>query len=88
MFISLFVSDFSYVYKGSSFKLIVNRAEIRKFTNYRSKYNSGGTGELGFQYLPKIMHSFDGSFSFKLWEDRLTTKNLVKTYMEVNPNNP
>ena len=38
--------------------------------------------------MPKLMHSFDGPLSFTIWEGSLTIKNLVKNYMEVNPNDP
>ena len=45
-------------------------------------------GELEFSYLPKLMHSFDGTFSFKIWEGSLTIRNLVDNYMTVNPHDP
>ncbi|CCD24555.1 calcium channel protein CCH1 NDAI_0D02410 [Naumovozyma dairenensis CBS 421] len=88
MFITLIIGNFSYVYRGGGAKSEINRSEIRKFVEAWAKYDSDGTGELDFSYLPRLMHSFDGPLSFTIWEGRLTIKNLVANYMEVNPNDP
>ncbi|CCF56712.1 hypothetical protein KAFR_0B04160 [Kazachstania africana CBS 2517] len=88
LFISLVIGNFSYVYRRSTSHFAVNRMEIRKYVNAWSKFDSDGTGEIEFSYLPKLMHSFDGTFSFKIWEGRLSVKNLVKNYMTVNPDDP
>lgn len=88
MFITLVIGNFSYVYRKGGSKSAISRPEIRKYTEAWAKYDSDGTGELEFSYLPKLMHSFDGPFSFKIWEGRLTVKNLVANYMQVNPEDP
>lgn len=88
MFISLIITNFSYVYRQGSTHSVVNRGEIKKFSNAWSSLDTDGTGELEFSYLPKLMHSFDGTFSYKIWEGSLTIKNLVDNYMVVNPNDP
>lgn len=88
MFISLVIGNFSYVYRRGGSDSAVNKTEIRKYTDAWSEFDIDGIGELEFSLLPRLMHSFDGTFSFKIWEGRLTIKNLVKNYMEVNPNEP
>ena len=88
MFISLIITNFSYVYRQGSSHSVVNRGEIKKFSNAWTTLDTDGTGELEFSYLPKLMHSFDGTFSFKIWEGSLTIRNLVDNYMVVNPNDP
>ncbi|CAL9728073.1 calcium-channel protein Cch1p [Monosporozyma unispora] len=88
MFISLIIGNFSYVYRKGSSKSPVDRTEIKKYIDAWCKLDGDGTGELEFSQLPKLMHSFDGTFSFKIWEGPLTVKNLVKNYMQVNPNDP
>lgn len=88
MFISLIIGNFSYVYRRGGSKSPIGRREILKFVEAWTKYDTDGTGELEFSYLPKLMHSFDGPLSFTIWEGSLTIKNLVKNYMEVNPNDP
>ncbi|EDO19191.1 hypothetical protein Kpol_1050p48 [Vanderwaltozyma polyspora DSM 70294] len=88
MFISLIISNFSYVYRRGVSKSAVNRHEIRNFTEAWSRYDSEGTGTLAFEYLPKLMHSFDGPLSFKLWEGRYSIRNIVENYMKVNPSDP
>lgn len=88
MFISLIIGNFSYVYRKGGTKSEVNRGEIRKYVETWARFDPDGTGKLDFEYLPKIMHSFNGPLSFKIWEGKLTVKNLVKNYMEVNPNDP
>lgn len=88
MFISLIIENFSYVYHRGGTKSVTNREEIRKFRNAWKKFDSDGVGQIEFSFLPKLMHSFDGPLSFKIWEGRLTVKNLVKNYMKVNPDDP
>lgn len=88
MFISLVIGNFSYVYRKGSSKSPVDRTEINKYIDAWCKLDGDGTGELEFSQLPKLMHSFDGTLSFKLWEGPLTVKNLVNNYMKVNPNDP
>lgn len=88
MFISLVIGNFSYVYRRGGSDSAVNKAEIRKYTDAWSEFDVDGIGELQFSFLPRLMHSFDGTFSFKIWEGRLTIKALVKNYMKVNPNDP
>ncbi|CAL9733466.1 calcium-channel protein Cch1p [Monosporozyma servazzii] len=88
MFISLIIGNFSYVYRKGGTKSRVDRTEIKKYINAWCKLDADGTGELEFSQLPKLMHSFEGTFSFKLWEGPLTVKNLVKNYMHVDPNDP
>ncbi|KAL3239994.1 calcium channel protein CCH1 [Nakaseomyces bracarensis] len=88
MFISLIIGNFSYVYRKGGTNSEINRSEIRKFIEAWARFDPDGTGRLDFSYLPKLMHSFDGPFSFKVWEGNLTIKSLVKNYMEVNPNDP
>ena len=88
MFISLIITNFSYVYRQGSSHFVINRGEIRKFADAWSVLDTDGVGELEFSYLPKLMHSFDGTFSFKIWEGSLTVRNLVDTYITVNPDDP
>ncbi|CCK71120.1 calcium channel protein CCH1 KNAG_0G00640 [Huiozyma naganishii CBS 8797] len=88
MFISLVIGNFSYVYRSGGSHSPVNRTEIKKYVEAWVKYDPDGTGELEFSLLPKLMHSFDGTFSFKVWEGSLTISNLVKHYMTVNPDDP
>lgn len=88
MFVSLIIGNFSYVYRSGGSSSGINRSEIKKYIEAWSKFDTDGTGELELSYLPKIMHSFDGPLSFKIWEGRLTIKNLVKNFMEVNPDDP
>lgn len=88
MFISLIIANFSYVYRRGGSQSSIDRREILKYTYAWAKYDADGTGNLEFSYLPKLMHSFDGPLSFKIWEGRLTIKNLIKNYMQVNPEDP
>lgn len=88
MFISLIIGNFSYVYRRGGSKSPIGRRDILKFVEAWKKYDTDGTGELEFSYLPKLMHSFDGPLSFKIWEGSLTIKSLVDNFMEVNPNDP
>ncbi|CAD1784706.1 similar to Saccharomyces cerevisiae YGR217W CCH1 Voltage-gated high-affinity calcium channel involved in calcium influx in response to some environmental stresses as well as exposure to mating pheromones [Maudiozyma barnettii] len=88
MFISLIITNFSYVYRRGSSHSVINRGEIRKFSDAWANLDTDGVGELEFSYLPKLMHSFDGTFSFKIWEGSLTIRNLVDNYMTVNPHDP
>ncbi|AAS51085.1 ACL143Cp [Eremothecium gossypii ATCC 10895] len=88
MFISLVIENFSYVYHRGDKKDVARRDELRKFKKAWNKFDQDGTGELEFSLLPKLMHSFDGAVSFKIWEGRLSIKNLVANYMQVNPADP
>lgn len=88
MFVSLIIGNFSYVYRSGGSRSGINRSEIKKYIEAWSKFDTDGTGELELSYLPRIMHSFDGPLSFKIWEGRLTIKSLVENYMEVNPDDP
>lgn len=88
MFVSLIIGNFSYVYRSGGSHSGINRSEIKKYIEAWSKFDTDGTGELELSYLPRIMHSFDGPLSFKIWEGRLTIKSLVENYMEVNPDDP
>lgn len=88
MFISLIIGNFSYVYRRGASKSPIGRRDILDFVGAWAKYDTDGTGDLEFSFLPKLMHSFDGPLSFKIWGGRLAIKNLVKNYMEVNPDDP
>ncbi|AET37838.1 calcium channel protein CCH1 Ecym_2085 [Eremothecium cymbalariae DBVPG len=88
MFISLMIENFSYVYHRGDKRYVARREEIRKFKKAWNKFDSDGNGEIEFSLLPKFMHSFDGPLSFKIWEGRLSVKNLVKNYIRVNPADP
>lgn len=89
MFISLILENFSYLYHGGSgSKSVASREEIRKFKNAWKKFDPDGVGQIDIAFLPKLMHSFDGPLSFKIWEGRLSVKNLVNKYFEVNPLDP
>lgn len=88
MFISLIIGNFSYVYRKGGTDSTISRHEITKFIESWSKYDSDGTGELDYSYLPRIMHSLDGPLTFRIWRGRLSIKNLVKNFMDVNPLDP
>lgn len=89
MFVSLIVEKFSYVYHREDNKISpAAPEELRKFKDAWKKYDPDGKGELESSYLPKLMHSFTGPLSFKIWEGRLSVKNLVNNYMEVDPDDP
>lgn len=88
MFISLIINNFSYVYRQGVAHSVVNREEIGKFTTAWVSLDTDGTGDLEFSYLPKLMHAFDGTLSFKIWEGSLTIKNLVDNYIKVNVEDP
>ncbi|SCU88959.1 LAME_0E01750g1_1 [Lachancea meyersii CBS 8951] len=86
MFVSLVLESFSYLYhSGSGSKAVASRDEIRRFKNAWKKFDPDGVGEIEHSQLPRLMHSFDGKLSFKVWEGRLSVKNLVANYMTVNP---
>ncbi|SCV02207.1 LANO_0F15962g1_1 [Lachancea nothofagi CBS 11611] len=89
MFVSLVLENFSYLYHaGSGFKSVASRDEIRRFKNAWKKLDPDGIGEIEHNHLPRLMRSFDGLLSFKIWEGRLSVKNLVENYMTVNPQDP
>lgn len=88
MFISLIIGNFSYVYRRGASKSPIGRRDILNFVEAWAKYDTDGTGDLEFSFLPRLMHSFDGPLSFGIWGGRLKVKNLVNNYMEVNPDNP
>ncbi|CCH62514.1 hypothetical protein TBLA_0H02290 [Henningerozyma blattae CBS 6284] len=88
MFVSLIVSNFSYVYRRSNSETYITRSEIQKFVDTWSKFDSDGSGDLEFSKLPTLMHSDDGLLFFKVWEGSLSIKNLVEKYIEVNPDDP
>ncbi|QLQ77885.1 hypothetical protein HG537_0A01320 [Torulaspora globosa] len=88
MFISLIMGNFSYVYRRGGSKSPIGRRDILNFIEAWAKLDTDGSGDLEFSFLPKLMHSFDGPLSFCIWEGRLTVRNLVKNYMEVNPEDP
>lgn len=88
MFISLIIGNFSYVYRRGGSNSAIDRREILKYTDAWAKYDTDGTGYLEFSHLPRLMHSFNGPLSFKIWEGRFTVHNLVKNYMKVNPEDP
>ncbi|SCV00066.1 LAMI_0G02674g1_1 [Lachancea mirantina] len=89
MFVSLVLESFSYLYHSSAgASSVASRESIRKFKNAWKKFDPDGVGEIEEDFLPKLMHSFDGPLSFKIWDGRLSVKNLVKNYMKVNPTDP
>ncbi|GCE98298.1 calcium channel protein [Zygosaccharomyces mellis] len=88
MFISLIIGNFSYVYRRGGSNSAIDRREVLKYTHAWAKYDSDGTGYLEFSHLPKLMHSFSGPLSFRIWEGRHTIPNLVKNYMKINPDDP
>lgn len=88
MFISLIIGNFSYVYRRGGSNSAIDRREILKYTDAWAKYDSEGTGYLEFSHLPKLMHSFNGPLSFKIWEGRHTVPNLVRNYISANPEDP
>ncbi|GAV46856.1 hypothetical protein ZYGR_0A04540 [Zygosaccharomyces rouxii] len=88
MFISLIIGNFSYVYRRGGSNSAIDRREVLKYSDAWAKYDSDGTGYLEFSHLPRLMHSFNGPLSFKIWEGRHTVPNLVKNYMTVNPEDP
>ncbi|SCU99330.1 LADA_0H19042g1_1 [Lachancea dasiensis] len=89
MFVSLILENFSYLYHaGSGSKAVARRDEVRRFKNAWKKFDPDGIGEIEHNQLPRLMHSFDGLLSFKIWEGRLSVKNLVSSYMTVNPLDP
>lgn len=89
MFVSLILESFSYLYHaGTGTKSVASREEVRKFKNAWRKFDPDGVGEIEHNLLPRLMHSFDGLLSFKIWEGRLSAKNLVQNYMKVNPSDP
>lgn len=85
MFISLIIGNFSYVYRRGGSNSAIDRREVLKYIDAWAKYDSDGTGYLEFSHLPRLMHSFTGPLSFRIWEGRYTVPNLVKNYMRVNP---
>lgn len=88
MFISVVIANFSYVYRRGGSKSPIDRKQILRYIDAWAKYDPNGRGKIKFQDLPKLMHSFDGPLSFKIWEGSFTIKELVKHYMEVNPEDP
>ncbi|SCU86751.1 LAFA_0E02850g1_1 [Lachancea sp. 'fantastica'] len=89
MFVSLVLENFSYLYhSGSGSKAVASRDEIRRFKNAWKKFDPDGIGEIEHSQLPRLMHSFEGRLSFKIWEGRLSVKSLVANYMTVNPMDP
>ncbi|CEP63141.1 calcium channel protein CCH1 LALA0_S07e03312g [Lachancea lanzarotensis] len=89
MFVSLVLENFSYLYhSGSGSKAVASRDEIRRFKNAWKKFDPDGIGEIDHNQLPRLMHSFEGRLSFKIWEGRLSVKSLVTNYMTVNPLDP
>lgn len=88
MFISVVMSNFSYVYRRGASKSPIDRKQILIFVDAWAKFDTNGRGKINPPDLPRLMHSFDGPLSFKIWEGTFTIRELVNNYMDVNPDDP
>ncbi|GMM36430.1 Cch1 protein [Saccharomycopsis crataegensis] len=80
LFISLVVENFSYVYHRTGPCSLITRQEIRKFKQVWMKFDPDATGFIRPGDFYVFLHSLNGVLSFKLYDGRLSIKNLSENW--------
>ncbi|CCE64308.1 hypothetical protein TPHA_0H01000 [Tetrapisispora phaffii CBS 4417] len=88
MYTSLIVNNFNYTYSRDTLRTGIQLSDIRKFQRGWAKFDKAGCGTISFMLLPALMHSFDGSLSFKIWDDHLSIKRIVNECMTLVDSDP